>query len=171
VTHGDHWVTEYGLPDGSWRLADAQVADGAHDVPFDPLDVPRDQFLVAGAAWQACRAGDADPDAFGIPLPTSTLQGLWFVRCNVVRDLAALGGVEVLPWDAWGLAAKDEPEVTADDLALLDTVAAATATETVSLKEIRRLYADPRLTVPAEITSHTTYLGVRKVRLPESLRG
>lgn len=41
VTHGDHWVTEYRLPDGSWRLADAQVADGAHDVPFDPLDVPR----------------------------------------------------------------------------------------------------------------------------------
>ncbi|MCX5600736.1 transglutaminase domain-containing protein [Streptomyces phaeochromogenes] len=189
VTHGDHWVTEYRLPDGSWRLADAQVADGAHDVPFDPLDVPRDQFLVAGAAWRACRAGDADPDAFGIPLPTGTLQGLWFVRGNVVRDLAALGGVEVLPWDAWGLAAKGEPEVTADDLALLDAVAAATApsitsatsttsalptmsaVSAVSTEEIRRLCADPHLTVPAEITSHTTYLGVRQVRLPESLRG
>jgi len=111
------------------------------------------------------------------------------VRCNVVRDLAALGGVEVLPWDAWGLAAKDEPEVTADDLALLDAVAAATATSVtsatsavsttsavsavsaVSAEEIRRLGADPRLTVPAEITSHTTYLGVRQVRLPEILRG
>lgn len=108
------------------------------------------------------------------------------MRCNVVRDLAALGGVEVLPWDAWGLAAKDEPEVTADDLALLDAVAAATATSVtsatsavsttsavsaVSAEEIRRLGADPRLTVPAEITSHTTYLGVRQVRLPEILRG
>lgn len=61
--------------------------------------------------------------------------------------------------------------MTADDLALLDAVAAATATKAVSPEEIRRLYADPRLTVPAEITSHTTYLGVRQVRLLESLRG
>ncbi|MGP4050721.1 transglutaminase-like domain-containing protein [Streptomyces sp. 2A115] len=171
TSHGDHWVTEYRLADGSWRLADAQVADGAHDVPFDPLDVPRDRFLVAGAGWQACRAGDADPATFGVTLPDSDLRGLWFVRCNVVRDLAALNGVEVLPWDMWGLAAKDEPEVTADDLALLDAAAAATATPAaVSPEEIRRLYADPRLTVPDEITSYTTYLGIRKVRLPERLR-
>jgi hypothetical protein len=175
VTHADHWVTEYRLREGSWRLADAQVADGAHDVSFDPLDVPPDQFLVAGAAWQACRAGDSDPDAFGIPLPTGDLRGLWFVRCNVVRDLAALSGVEVLPWDMWALATKDEPEVTADDLALLDAAAAATTTTTtesaLSAEEIRRLYADPRLAVPDEIVSYTTYLGVRKVRLPEGLRG
>ena len=171
ISHGDHWVTEYRLPDGGWRLADAQMADGAYDVPFDPLDVPRDQFLVAGAGWQTCRSGDADPETFGVPLPAGDLRGLWFVRKNVAQDLAALNGVELLPWDTWGLAAKDEPEVTADDLALLDTAAAATAASVVSPEEIRRLYADPRLTVPAEITSHTTYLGIRRVRLPEGRRG
>ncbi|WP_151481843.1 transglutaminase-like domain-containing protein [Streptomyces albicerus] len=171
VHHGDHWVTEYRLPDGSWRLADAQIADGAHDVSFDPLDVPRDQFLVAGAGWLACRGGDADPGTFGVGLPENDLRGLWFVRANVVRDLAALGGVEVLPWDVWGLAAKDEPEVTGDDLALLDAAAAVEAASVVSSEEVRRLSADPRLAVPDEIISHTTYLGVRKVRLPERLRG
>ncbi|MER6138262.1 transglutaminase domain-containing protein [Streptomyces sp. NPDC001815] len=185
--HEDHWVTEYRPRDGGWRLADAQVADGAYDVPFDPLDVPRDRFLVAGAGWLACRAGDADPDTFGVALPEKHLRGLWFVRGNVVRDLAALNGVEVLPWDAWGLAAKEEAEVTVDDLALLDEAAGITAavattasapdsatdsaTATVSASEVRRLYADPRLAVPAEITSHTTYLGVRKVSLPGSPRG
>ncbi|MFD8721382.1 hypothetical protein ACFV2H_26200 [Streptomyces sp. NPDC059629] len=55
--HDDHWVTEYRAADGSWRLADAQVSTGLYDVPFDPLDVPRDRFVVAGQAWRACRTG------------------------------------------------------------------------------------------------------------------
>ncbi|MFD7934233.1 transglutaminase-like domain-containing protein [Streptomyces sp. NPDC059755] len=49
----DHWVTEYRLPDGTRRLADAQVSAAVCEVPFDPMDVPRDGFLVAGQAWRA----------------------------------------------------------------------------------------------------------------------
>ncbi|MFD5078682.1 transglutaminase-like domain-containing protein [Streptomyces sp. NPDC058371] len=157
--HDDHWVAEYRLPDGSWRLVDAQILDPSYQVPFDPLDVPRDQFLVAGDAWRLCRAGRADAATFGVS-HLEGLQGLWFVRGNVLHDLAALNGVEVLPWDGWGPEVLDDGALTEADLVLADAVADAGSEE-----ELRRLYRDPRLTVPDEIVSYTTYGGVRKVTL------
>ena len=54
--HGeDHWVAEYWNADQQrWILVDAQMDQLQRDVlhlPFDPLDVPREQFVVAGQAW------------------------------------------------------------------------------------------------------------------------
>jgi hypothetical protein len=161
--YADHWVTEYRLSDGSWRLADPQVHH-EYDIDFDPMDVPRDQFLVAGDAWRACREGGADPRRFGVfdlnGIEGLSYHGLWFVRADVLRDLAALNGVELLPWDAWGPEILDDAALDADELALIDSVAAADGED-----ELRRLYRDPRLTVPDEIVSYTTYDGVRKVTL------
>jgi hypothetical protein len=161
--YADHWVTEYRLPDGSWRLADPQVHH-EYDIDFDPMDVPRDQFLVATDAWRACREGGADPRRFGVfdlnGIEGLSYHGLWFVRADVLRDLAALNGVELLPWDAWGPEILDDTALDADELALIDSVAAAGGED-----ELRRLYRDPRLTVPDEIVSYTTYGGVRKVTL------
>lgn len=95
-------------------------------------------------------------------------HGLWFVRANVLRDLAALGGVEVLPWDGWGPEILDDAALGEDDIALIDTVAAA---DFGNEDELRRLYRDPRLAVPDELVSYTTYTGVRKVTLrPRSRR-
>ncbi|MET8942626.1 transglutaminase-like domain-containing protein [Streptomyces sp. NPDC004542] len=158
--HEDHWVTEYRTPQGRWRRADAQVHHGC-DLPFDPMDVPADRFLVAGDAWRACRAGRADPRTFGVPW-LDGVRGLWFVRADVLRDLAALHGVELLPWDEWGPGIQDDASLTADDVALVDAVAAARSEE-----ELHRLYEDPRLRVPDVITSHTTHGGPRRVRLAE----
>ena len=66
----DHWVTEYwNESQQRWVLVDAQLDQRQRElfgIAFDPLDVPRDQFLVAGDAWQLCRGGKADPGAFGI---------------------------------------------------------------------------------------------------------
>ncbi|MEV0225175.1 transglutaminase-like domain-containing protein [Streptomyces sp. NPDC050704] len=164
--HEDHWVTEYRLPDGSWRLVDAQIASGPYDVSFDPLNVPRDSFVVAGQAWRECRAGRADPGTFGVSwLPA--FKGLWYIRSNVLHDLAAFNGVEVLPWDGWGPEIRDDGALTEDQLALIDTVSAADGSE----DELRRLYQDPRLTVPDEIVSYTAYTGTRKITLrPRSRR-
>ncbi|MFI2432812.1 transglutaminase-like domain-containing protein [Streptomyces sp. NPDC018693] len=157
--HDDHWVTEYQLPDGGQRLADAQVNAGFYDVPFDPLDVPRDRFVVAGQAWRACRAGEADPESFGVWVRPE-LRGMPLVLRSVVLDLAACNGTEPLPWDGWGLAGLSQGAPTEDDIALIDAVAAATD------EEAARLHADPRLAVPGEILSLAPYLGLRKVTLP-----
>jgi hypothetical protein len=73
--------------------------------------------------------------------------GAWFVRNNVVRDLAALNGVEALPWDQWGPMDRESAlgEGPADEL--VDEVAAVTAA--ASWPRLRRLYeSDERLTAP-----------------------
>lgn len=161
--HDDHWVTEYRLPDGSWRLVDAQVLHPAYELAIDPLDVPRDQFLVAGDAWRACREGAADPKTFGVWFH-GDLDGLWYIRTNVFLDLAAVNGVELLPWDVWGRVVRGDAGLTEEDLALVDRVAAARTDD-----DLRRLYGDPRLAVPDEVMSYTArsgYRDLRTVRLP-----
>ncbi|KOG31224.1 transglutaminase-like domain-containing protein [Streptomyces resistomycificus] len=156
--HDDHWVTEYRLPDGSWRLMDAQVTHPAYEVDIDPFDVPRDRFLVAGDAWRACREGGADPGTFGVWFH-GALDGLWYIRTNVFLDLAAVNGVELLPWDVWGEVVRSDADLTEDDLALMDAVAAARTDD-----ELRRLYEDPRLRVPDAVMSLTARSGYRDHR-------
>jgi len=148
----DHWVCEvWDEARGAWRLVDAQL-DGpqraAFRIGFDPLDVPRTEFLVAGDAWQRCRGGE-DPERFGI----LDLRGLWFVRGNLVRDLAALARRELLPWDGWGLMATRH-DSDAAELALLDRVAALTQAEDDRHAERLRLQdAEPGLRVPRLVVS------------------
>ena len=112
----DHWVAEYWRDSGGgWVMADAQIdalQAGRIKPDFDLLDVPPSRFLTAGAAWRACRAGEADPDDFGI----MDMHGLWFIAGNLVRDAAAVAGVEMLPWDSWG--AMPGPVEAIDDAGL-----------------------------------------------------
>lgn len=65
----DHELAEvWDEDEGRWRLVDAQLREDYVDETdgraIDALDVPRDRFLVAGAAWQLCRAGEANPEKF-----------------------------------------------------------------------------------------------------------
>lgn len=150
----DHWVGEYwNAAEGRWVLVDAQLDAlqcEAMNIPFDPLDVPRDQFVVAGQAWQMCRSGQADPDKFGI----FDMHGLWFVRGNVVRDFLSFNKVEILPWDhGWGFLdahVPTEEEAKADTL-LFDHFAGLTLAGDGAFAEIRSSYeSDPRWPIPAE---------------------
>jgi hypothetical protein len=125
----DHWVCEvWDASQERWVLVDAQLDDLMLDVlkpDFDPLDVPRDRFIVGGQAWQLCRAGKADADHFGI----FDMHGLWFVRGDLIRDFLAFSKIEILPWDGdWGYLAKPIDQVGGDDadLALMDRIAALT---------------------------------------------
>ena len=152
----DHWVVEYwDDPATRWRLMDVQLDPfqvGILKPDFDPGDVPRDQFLDGGTAWQMCRAGRADPSAFGI----ADMWGQWFVQGDLVRDIAALNKVELLPWDVWG--AMSEPGETPSDSSLraLDEMAALSTGAAPGIAEIRRRFAsDARFRVPASITSFT----------------
>jgi hypothetical protein len=138
----DHWVVEYwDAAAEAWRLGDAQldaVQRAALKPDFDPLDVPRDRFLVAGEAWRRCRAGEADPMSFGI----LDMHGLWFVAGNLVRDLAGLNNMEMLPWDTWGLMWQPGQTPTPEALAKLDRIAALTLSPDTHFDELRALYRD-----------------------------
>lgn len=152
----DHWVCEYwNSAQQRWILVDAQLDElqqRALKLPFDPLDVPRDQFIVGGQAWQLCRRGEADPDTFGI----FEMKGLWFVRGDFVRDVAALNKVELLPWDSWGLAEARDEDLTPADWSFLDDVAALTCGDVPAFAEVRQRYeSDDRLRVPPTVRSYT----------------
>ncbi len=142
----DHWVCEYwNAAQRRWMLVDAQLDQVQRDIlniQFDTLDVPRDQFIIGGRAWQMIRAATADPDNFGI----FEWHGQWFVQDNLVRDFLSLNKIELLPWDSWGLMAGPEDNVATTDLVLLDRIAALTIEPDAAFDDLRALYAgDPRL--------------------------
>jgi len=151
----DHWVCEYWSDEQSrWIMVDSQLDDfqiQELQVEFDPLDVPPDQFIVGGKAWESCRSGEANPDKFGI----FDMHGLWFVRGNLIRDVAALNKVELLPWDGWGLIDREDKNITQDELSLLDMIASMTA-DVVDFSAVRNAYdSNKGLAVPQVIKSYT----------------
>ena len=151
----DHWVCEYwNEKEERWVLVDAQMDElqqGVLNLPFNPLDVPRDQFIVGGAAWKMCRSGEANPDQFGI----FDMHGMDFVKGDFIRDVAALNKVELLPWDCWGLILTDYVTLPPDDLSMLDRLADLTCTDVPEFATVRRIYeSDPRLRVNESIQSY-----------------
>ena len=147
----DHWVCEYwNAAESRWILVDAQldaIQRKALNIDFNPLDTPRNKFIIAGDAWQMCRSGLADPTAFG--LTHVRLQGLWFVEGNVLRDLASLNRMEMLPWDVWGAMDMNDAALTDEKKALLDRIAALTLAGDDKFADVREIYeSDARLRVP-----------------------
>lgn len=103
-------------------LADPQIDDffkRRYDITFDPVNLPRKQFLTAGEAWRECRAGALDPDCCG----HGTLTGLWFVAVNVMRDHYALNNMETSPWDTWRDASAAHKTLMKTDLSGYDKIA------------------------------------------------
>jgi len=138
----DHWVVEHWrAAEKRWIWTDPQLDAfqlEATKADFDPLDLPAGRFWTAGRAWQACRLEGADARQFGI----FDMWGLWFVRGNVARDVAALNKVELLPWDGWGmLEALGNDEWPDDVVDWLDRAAAAAERPDAALDELHALYA------------------------------
>jgi transglutaminase superfamily protein len=155
--HEDHWVCEYHAGD-RWRLLDAELGDRvrAHfGIGFDPTDVPRDAFLVAGEAWGRARRGTVDPDTFGVS--AIGIAGVRFLASSVVRDLAALNKREMLAWDVWGLSRRLAPGAPIPEPAAtrLDAVAALTAAPDADWSALRELHDEEDLRVPPVVLSFT----------------
>ncbi|HLI67402.1 MAG TPA: transglutaminase-like domain-containing protein [Caulobacteraceae bacterium] len=153
----DHWVVEYwNREQERWVLVDSQLdalQAAALKLDFDPKDTPRDRFIIAGDAWKQCRAGKADPMAFGI----FDMWGLWFIGGNVVRDAASLNNMEMLPWDVWGATPQPTPPLDADALAFIDRLADLTMDADARFDELRAVYEqDARLRVPREVFNALT---------------
>ncbi len=150
----DHVLCEYwNAAEARWIQVDPQldaVWRSALKFKFDPLAVPRDQFLQTADAWTRCRSGKADPKKFGIFV--GDLRGLWFIAASLIRDAAALGKMEMLPWDCWGIMPHPGQELDAGQLAFFDRLAALTATPDQSHQELRALCEkDERVRVPKTV--------------------
>jgi len=153
----DHWICEY-WHDGQrrWVAVDAQLDSLQQDclkTDFDVHDLPDGKLIVGGRAWQMCRDEGVDPALFGIG---EDCRGLWFVRGNLLRDMASLNKEETVPylvgrpWEPWEMVAKDDQAMTERELELLDYVASITQGGNRAFDEIRSVYeAHPELQPPA----------------------
>ena len=170
-----HTVVEYwDLCEQRWRLVDVDqcwrvvgldgFVPGEHDVGFDLYDVPRDQFLVAGKAWQMCRTGEADPNRFGL---FENLKGLSFIRGNLILDLAAQNKMELLLWDFWGWLLRDIETYTEEEWQLLDKVAVLTQASNEAFAEMRATYEEKiGLKVPRVVKCYSPVGEPSEVTLP-----
>jgi hypothetical protein len=147
----DHWVCEYWRePEARWVLVDAQLDHLQRtklSLDLDLLDVPRDRFLVAGDAWALYRDGKADPSAFGI----RDMRGAWWIASSLIRDLAALNKIEMLPWDRWGAMPRPGWSPTSEWLRLFDPVASLTRDPDSGFDALRECYAQDLLCVPPTV--------------------
>jgi hypothetical protein len=74
---------------------------------------------------------------------------LWFIAGNVLRDLASLNRMEMLPWDVWGTMDMNDEALTDEKKALFDRVAALTLAGDDAFADVRAIYeSDERLRVP-----------------------
>lgn len=148
--YGDHWVVEYwDAATSRWVLADAQLGFESCDalgVTFDPDDVPREQFVVAGDVWIRCREGELDPSRCG--LEGEGQSGWWWIAGNLVRDVAALAKMELLPWDVWGVMPRPGEPINDFLAEEFDQLAAITA-DPDTAAESRARYDNERFRVPA----------------------
>ncbi len=143
----DHWITEVWKADeGRWVLVDPEqdaVWLATIPVPLNPLDIERYKFITPGQAWRACRRGEANPEHFGLD-PSDV--GMRYIRCQLLRDIAAFNKWESTGSDVWGLGLPQDADLTEDDLALLDHVAELDARGIEAYEDIGRIYAaEPRL--------------------------
>jgi len=156
--HEDHWVCEYHADD-HWRLLDPELSERvrAHfGITFDPIDVPRDAFIVGGDAWRRLRRGTIDPETCGVS--SINIVGTRFVATSALRDLAALNKREMLAWDTWGLPAESNPRAPIPEAvaARLDAVAALFAGPDPGWQSVREAYEREDLfRVPRVVRSFT----------------
>jgi hypothetical protein len=164
--YDDHWICEYWEESKNrWVKVDANVdrtVKQKYHITVDTLDLKSNEFLVAGQAWRMARKGQADPNSFGVS--SIHIQGLWFIRGSIVRDMAVLNKFESLPWDYWGIANKDPEDFPESDLNMLDVAArlSETAEPFESIEATNNLEA---FTVPLEITSYSPSKGENRITI------
>lgn len=162
----DHVVTEY-WDDGRWKLSDPEQSMEliAHNnIAFDVLDIPRDQFVIGGQAWQMCREKRAKPDSFG-GHPRDQFKGWWALRNRLVHDLATLNKVEMLLWDDWGWTDM-RIKLAASDQKQLDKLAEFTQQGDEIFEKLQLIYqGDTRFRAPRTVMSYSPSQPPQRVTL------
>jgi len=166
----DHVIAEVWEEDCQrWRMIDPEMPPERFP-HLDVTDMTHDQFILSGAAWKRCRAGESEPARYGLG-PDVPVHGWNFIISRILLDLAALNKHEMLCWEDWGLALTPYAEMTPDDLALLNEVAAMTTIDPVPFEQVRSLYErDARLNLSGQIMTFSPVYPnstlPREVRLP-----
>lgn len=171
----DHVVAEvWDAAESRWRLVDAELRAGHVDpndgAALDPLDLPRDRFIVAPDAWLRCREGGGDPERYLVSpfLEIPDLRGWPYLLHNVVHDLAALNKREMVLWDDWGISAEWE-SLTDAQRATVDEAARTMLSPDATLGDLQALYARDGFRVPETVTSWTS--AVTEPPVEVTLRG
>jgi len=141
----DHWVVEYRHPvEPRWVRVDPEIL--GFEFVATPDDLADGEFLTGGEAWIKCTEGQADASDFGVDGYPDNF-GVGEIRGNLIRDLAALNKVEMLPWDEWGRMATSYAGQTGPDYDdLMDTIATTCASDDEAA--INALYVSQDLAVP-----------------------
>lgn len=119
----DHWICEVWHAK-RWRRVDAQLDErhlAHYAISFDACDLPDGQFLTAGEAWTAMRAGQYEAHLFNAGEAAS---GEWLMAVNLARDYLALMKQETSEWDRWRDAPPEARALSAERLAWADRLAA-----------------------------------------------
>lgn len=172
--YSDHWVCEYWNKDKKkWFLVDPEIGEEEHKlykITFDYTNLPSDQFLKVGKAWQMCRSGKANPNLFGVYNAGiyKNIKGWWFIRSSVLHDLTLLNKVELLPWDYTGFSDKqfkNISELPSKEVQLIDKIASLTTAGNKAFTEIRSLYENNSYFQASGYITSYTLSGPRKVKL------
>ncbi len=144
ATWWDHRITEYWSADQKqWVLCDPMVDDmrrKAHGITVDTMDLRSSgKFLLAGEAWQLCRAGARDPMTLG---DSETDKGMPPIRYALLQDLAYLNKIELLGNDDWGeLITRPEAQLTRSDKEFLDRVAILTVQPDAHFEDLGSVFS------------------------------
>jgi hypothetical protein len=139
----DHRIAEYWNKElKRWVFVDAMTEEPILErlcFKIDPLNIDiSSQFLLAGDAWQRCRARKAEPHEFG---DSPDDLGMPPIRYALLHDFDYLNKNELVGFDAWhSLINKPENEVTEREKALLDKVAKMTNHVDSNFNRLRELY-------------------------------
>lgn len=145
----DHWITEYW--DGRWVRVDTEHL--GKDYVEHPDDLAPGEFLTGGEAWLRYRQGLVDGQKFGV-FGVDHAWGPAEISGNAVRDLAALGKLEMLCWDEWGRMTEAYEGKTGPDYdQLIDEVADACGNDDPAA--LARLLTMEDLAVPDHLVSRT----------------
>lgn len=126
-------------------------------------DLSADDFVTGAQAWSLVQTGEMAAERFGFAADAPS-RGPFAVRLNLLRDAAALCGFESVSGDMWGLALKDEAELTPVDREVLEATAQLAEADE-SLPELWRLVAvEDGLHVP-EAVHHFAYVAGRSTLL------
>lgn len=145
----DHWVCEF-WNGARWVMEDPDVIKH---------DLAPDDFVTGARAWAQVQAGETAAERFGFAADPAS-RGLFAVRLNLLRDAAALCGFESVSGDMWGLALRDEAELTAADYRVLGEAARLARADALLPKLWRFVAAEDGVRVP-EAVQHFDYVAGR----------